>query len=269
MKKTITISVVLFMGYFSLAQQITVESIYEKYINAIGGKEKIQGVTNIMEYSKSQGTMHTKVDNETLNSEMEIEVITEIIYFVDVTLNQKALLTKNGKIYTKLIEHDGKKYIEAHDGKRTEIDNNGTEPPISIFIGSEIKPNSEVLPNEMYNSEEVYVIKYKGEKTMTNMISNDVYEFFSVNTGLLVAFKQDITMEANIQSVTVIDFSDYKEVQGILIPHTNNAIITTKTGDGGSEMNIQTTVVPQLNVDVKDFQENCFKKPEKCFKKYN
>jgi len=271
MKTNITILSVLFLSYFSLAQEITVESIYEKYKNAIGGKEKVESITNIIEYTKSEGKSQQKIDSDIMNSEIETENNLEIIYFVDLKKNQRGSLSKAGKIYTKMIDNDGRKYIESYiDNKKVtqlEVENDGTDVPISIFIGSEINPNSEVIANEIYNGEEVYIVKYEGKLFSTNMKSNITYEIFSVKTGLLVAIKQ-YTVYENSETDMIIEFSDYKEVQGILIPHTTNSNITIRNKNGRTNMQIKGTRIIQLNVDLEDFQKNCFKNHINCFKQY-
>lgn len=269
MKKNIAILLSFCMSYFVIAQETkTVESIYDNYINAIGGKEKIKGIANILQYSKSNATSRMESNISGQNTEFQSESNSELIYFEDLILNQKVFMTKSGKYYNKLIGYDGKTYMEDNKGKRTEIGNDDTAQQSTIFIGSEIKPNSKVSI-DIYNTEKVYIIKYQGKKTMTNIISVDVYEFFSVKTGLLLAFKQVTTMEKNIQSVMITNFSDYKEVQGILIPHTSHSTATTKTDNSRSETKVKTLTITELNIDQKDFQENCFKKPEKCFKNYS
>ena len=272
MKTNITILSVLFLSYFSLAQEITVESIYEKYKNAIGGKEKVESITNIIEYTKNEGKSRLKIDTDIVNSEIEVEDNLEIIYFVDLKKNQRGALSKNGKIYRKSIDNDGRKYIESYIGNKKviqlEVENDGTDVPISIFIGSEINPNSEVIANEIYNGEEVYIVKYEGKLFSTNMKSNITYEIFSVKTGLLVAIKQYTVYENSDDMIMITEFSDYKEVQGILIPHTTNSNITTRGKNSETNTQVKGTSIIQLNVDMEDFQKNCFKNHKNCFKQY-
>lgn len=190
-----------------------------------------------------------------------------MITFEDLVLNQKIFISKSGDFITKLIGYDGKMYIEDSRGNRTETDGS-SESQSTRFIGSEVKPDSEVT-KDIYNSEEVYVVKYKGKKNMTNIISVDVYEYFSIKTGLFIALKQVTKFEKNGESIMLIDFSDYKEVQGVLVSHTQNSTFKTKTDTSVNEIKSKVTKKIQINIDTKDFQENCFKKPEKCFKNLN
>lgn len=269
MKKSITTLLTLFVTYCITAQEIkSVESIYDNYMNAIGGKDKIKAISNIKQYEKSYGSTHIKHNYGGKTTETDVETNIAIIYFDDLSSNQKVFLSKNGDYITKLIGYDGKTFIEDSKGKQTEIENNDTEQQSTVFIGSQIKPNSKVSLG-VYNSEDVYIVQYGGKKIMTNIVNVDFYEFFSVKTGLLLAIKQVTIMEKNAQSTMIIEFSDYKEVQGILIPHTKYGVITTTTDYGVTDTKTNTIIITEFNIDKKDFQENCFKKPEKCFKNYS
>ena len=160
---------------------------------------------------------------------------------------------------------DGKEMVMASG----EIDRYLADP----FPETLIPPESKVLPNEIIDGKEFYVVNY--ERTTSTGLKFDAYEYFDTNSGLKLGFKEVIKQEdsGSIISTTALQYyEDYKEVEGILVSHT---LYMHKSQEIIGQTNM-TTIINEVietsaivfNMDIEDFKQNCFQKPEACFAKY-
>ncbi|MFA7446235.1 MAG: hypothetical protein WCY89_09830 [Flavobacteriaceae bacterium] len=282
-------------AFFVTAQQITVEEIYANYINAIGGKEKITNIVNQKQHiafyssikvSKGESNSFVNAAKKLMDNSQTVEngniaglfgittreqdslhLVKELIAFTDRANNEYASLSKSSEgNFTRLLNLNGNFYSVNEDGIKNRYSSSFNPFKDDFFPEAAIRAGREVMSNEIYKGEEVYVVKYEAERATPTIKKNDVYEYFSTATGLKVASKQITEIEIKTHksiTTTITEYEDYKEADGILIPH--KTIFYNKEGKRQLEhiiLNIQ------FNIDPEDFKQNCFQNPEACFEEY-
>lgn len=178
-----------------VSADITVKSVVEKYITAIGGEKALKAVKT--SYTKATGTvqgmpmeLHVKTTNA---SKMKVEMMV-----MGMTMMKQLVNDKVG-----FIENQGKKTVL--EGEQLEAVKVNANPFPELALAT--KPGVTLLPIQSIDGKEAYGVK-DGKKTY----------FFDTTTGLKVGISQIV--ETNGQSMTQnISFSDYKEVKGIKVPH--------------------------------------------------
>ncbi|HET8839471.1 MAG TPA: hypothetical protein VFM82_10815 [Flavobacteriaceae bacterium] len=271
MKKSMTILIAFFALSLTSAQEkiVTVEEIYANYIEAIGGSEKLDKVVNKKEIRSISNDYEITGQSAEKGAYKE-----EDIGLIDSEEHLVAYITryitnKGDTLLSRQLQANGKSTTWLPNGEKKEkkivvdkFKEGGCFPSTIIPAGSEI------LPNEIFNEKEVYVVHLK------KRISNDewhVYTYFDMNSGFVIGEK---TVGANDAMATsylrTIEYGDYKEVEGIFIPHTRKMYEKSVSSHGISTIikNKTTQVIAvEFNTDIKDFKNNCFKKPEECFEK--
>jgi len=175
---------------------VTATSVVDKYISAIGGKEKVMAVKSMM------------------------IVATGKVQGIDVTLTTKSMapnmssieLTGMGQTFQKSI-FDGKTGYQEAQGQRKEM----TADEITIAKSKNVifedvdYKDGVLLRIEPLDGKNAYVLKF-----------NDKELFYDVASGLKV---KEITNvkgpDGNDVQVPIV-YSDYKEVKGIMIPYAIN-----------------------------------------------
>jgi predicted Zn-dependent peptidase len=178
-----------------VSADITVKSVVEKYITAIGGEKALKAVKT--SYTKATGTvqgmpmeLHVKTTNA---SKMKVEMMV-----MGMTMMKQLVNDKVG-----FIENQGKKTVL--EGEQLEAVKANANPFPELALAT--KTGVTLLPIQSIDGKEAYGVK-DGKKTY----------FFDTTTGLKVGISQIV--DANGQSMTQnISFSDYKEVKGIKVPH--------------------------------------------------
>ena len=178
-----------------VSADITVKSVVEKYITAIGGEKVLKAVKT--SYTKATGTvqgmpmeLHVKTTNA---SKMKVEMMV-----MGMTMMKQLVNDKVG-----FIENQGKKTVL--EGEQLEAVKANANPFPELALAT--KTGVTLLPIQSIDGKEAYGVK-DGKKTY----------FFDTTTGLKVGISQIV--ETNGQSMTQnISFSDYKEVKGIKVPH--------------------------------------------------
>ncbi|TVZ51319.1 insulinase family protein [Dokdonia sp. Hel_I_53] len=175
---------------------ITVNKVLESYIDAIGGKAKLENVNSV--YMKADGT----VQGMTLNLEMKKTAKNQFF--------QNVLMAGNS--LSKQVYNGTTGYLVAQ-GQRKDLDEMQMEK-----MKSEASPFSELIwlngnatleGIEKVDSEDAYVVK----------VSDDKSVYYSTTTGLRL---QEVNVtEAQGQTFkSTITYGDYKDVDGILFPFT-------------------------------------------------
>lgn len=175
---------------------VTVASVADKYIAAIGGKENI-----------------AKVNSYTVNASMSMQGQNIDIKNIKAKGGKELMLvTANGITFQKQV-FDGKTGFSEQMGQKAEM----TKEEIADRL-----KNTELFPEvgfaksgdyklagiEKINGEDSYAIK-----------SNDTTYYYSVKTGLKTG--ETKTMSAQGQTFTIpTTFSDYKDVSGVKMPYT-------------------------------------------------
>lgn len=175
-------------------ENITIETIGQNYINAIGGKanvEKISSLTSVA-VGKIQG--------------MELEMTTT--------------LAKGGKslVETKMMGSIMQKVV--FDGKEGYIETQGKKMPLPEEVKIELQKNKEVFSELAYVKNSSYELKeienINGEEAYAVKLGNKT-SYYSTKTGLKIAEIAVQKMQGQEMSVPTY-YSDYKEVNGVKLP---------------------------------------------------
>ncbi|HET8885539.1 MAG TPA: hypothetical protein VFM70_04210 [Salinimicrobium sp.] len=177
---------------------VSVESIFNSYIDAIGGRvavENLASVTRTFKTSYADIDMVTKTTN-TRKGEVIIEVSGNSV---------------NMKTY-----FDGEKGYTEMMGSKTDFTKEQNEMyknSTAMIPELKIMENVKLLGMSNLDGEDVYVIQYSDGK-------NQSKELYSVNSGLKLRSVSSAKYLEQSTYVTV-DYVDYKSVNGILFPHVN------------------------------------------------
>ncbi|MFN2261862.1 MAG: M16 family metallopeptidase [Psychroflexus sp.] len=173
---------------------VTVETVYNSYIEAIGGKstDKINSV--MMKGSANiQGTVITLTRKLTKGGKQIEEVAMQ------------------GNTMQKEVFNGEKGFISAQGQKMefTEEQNEARKKTAGLFAELKVPEGVELTSIEKMNDEDAYVIS----------VSENVREFYSVETGLKLA--TETTVEQMGQTATTtMKYSDYQEKNGVKFPMT-------------------------------------------------
>lgn len=178
----------------AIPEGMTAQNVLEKYIEAIGGKEKLMGVESysLMAEAEMQGTI--------LN--LEVKKTSKNQYMQDVKVM--------GNSMSKQVV-DGDKGYMVMQGQRKDLGEDELKK-----VKEESAPFPELnLLNTDVTLEGVEVID--GKKAYKIKISDEKTSFYDIETGLKV--QDAVSVEAQGQQVnTTFDYTDYKEVSGIKFP---------------------------------------------------
>ncbi|MGB5499508.1 MAG: pitrilysin family protein [Maribacter sp.] len=177
-----------------IPEGITAQNVLEKYIEAIGGKEKLMGVESysLMAEAEMQGMI--------LN--LEVKKTSKNQYMQDVKVM--------GNSMSKQVV-DGDKGYMVMQGQRKDLGEDELKK-----VKEESAPFPELnLLNTDVALEGVEVIG--GKKAYKIKISDEKTSFYDIETGLKV--QDAVSVEAQGQQVnTTFDYTDYQEVSGIKFP---------------------------------------------------
>jgi len=215
-KTILLLNVFVFCGVLVSAQ--SADEIISKYVQAIGGKKKLSKI-------------------QSLYTESEVEIMGMLAIQKTTLLNGKAYKMEmeiNGEIIESCITEDGGWSINPMTGSNAVEDmteDQYDEIRAQIFVGGPFT----VFGDLGYQAEA------KGNETVGNVNAAKVQlttpggasalHFFDPGTGYLIQTIQESDMQGQMVE-TVLSYSDYKEVDGISIPHTTGADI----GGGMFEM---------------------------------
>lgn len=170
------------------------KEIIDRYIEAIGGKEKIQGVKNVTQ------VMEASVQG------MEMEISSTSDQENKRLMQQTAL---NGNVMSKTVVRDGKGYISAM-GQMQDLEGDQLDA-----VNMQMYPFPELHYEEMgFSLSSGEITEIDGEKAYTIMISTpqglETKEFYSIDSGLKLRVASETTGE--------ITYGNYEETEGILFP---------------------------------------------------
>ncbi len=175
---------------------VTKETVFNNFINAVGG-DKIKEVTSVHNTAEAtiQGMVLT-MDSKAMAPN-----------------KQSVIVSGMGMTLSKMI-FDGEKGYSEQQGVKTELAGkelekmlNSTFPFPEVGYITDEKVSLEKI--EPIDGSDAYVVK----------IGDDVTVYYNVATGLKL--KQVTELEAGGQKMTqTMDFSDYKEVDGVKFPHS-------------------------------------------------
>ncbi|MFO7745633.1 MAG: insulinase family protein [Psychroflexus sp.] len=189
-----------------LPEGVTVETVYDDYIAAIGGEESVSKVNTMMMKGNAsfQGmalTLIRKLSKEGKTSEV---------------------VQMNGNTLSKQV-FDGESGYAVVQGQRIDLNEQQTKDSkvtAGLFPELNISEGAELVGIESVNGEDAYVIK----------LTDNVREFYSVDTGLKLG--TETTAEQMGQKMTsMISYVDYKENNGVLVPMTFSQNLGPQTVD--------------------------------------
>ncbi len=178
----------------AIPEGMTAQNVLEKYIKAIGGKEKLMGVESysLIAEAEMQGMI--------LN--LEVKKTSKNQYMQDVKVM--------GNSMSKQVV-DGDKGYMVMQGQRKDL---GEDELKKVKEESAPFPELNLLNTDVV-LEGVEVID--GKKAYKIKISDEKTSFYDIETGLKV--QDAVSVEAQGQQVnTTFDYTDYKEVSGIKFP---------------------------------------------------
>tara|TARA_R110002051_G_scaffold315223_2_gene393362 strand:+ start:2029 stop:4098 length:2070 start_codon:yes stop_codon:yes gene_type:complete len=204
---------------------ISAQTVIDNYIKAIGGKEKLMGVSSY--------AMTAEAEIQGMKLNLEIKKTTSDQFMQDVKMM--------GNSMSKQVL-DGNSGYMVMQGQRKDLDETEIEK-----IKSEAAPFAELTyKNSDISLEGIEDID--GKKAYKIKVSNEKSSFYDVTTGLKL---QDVvTVNMNGQSMSsTFNFSDYKEVSGILFPF----ILTQSMGPQKVDFTVKSIMVNEGVTDA-DFE---------------
>ncbi|SDG99618.1 insulinase family protein [Psychroflexus sediminis] len=178
-----------------LPEGVTVATVYEDYITAVGGEEAISKVNSMMMKGNAS------VQGMTLS------------FISKAAKGGKSLtmIEMNGMTLSKQV-FDGEKGYAAGQGQRIDLNEQqvkDSKASSGLFPELSVSENAELKGIESVNGEEAYVVQ----------LTDNVREFYSVDSGLKLA-TETTAEQMGQKMVSTISYLDYTDKNGILIPMT-------------------------------------------------
>lgn len=172
---------------------VTAQSVLDNYIKVIGGKDALSNVKSIKMIAGA----------EMQGMQLGLETITT-------TKNQSSLVVSMGGNPLQKVIFDGKKGYAMAQGQRIEYTDEQNEAAMM-----QAKPFPELTAN---NATLKGIENIDGKDAYAISLGGDSVTYYDKETGLKV--RTDAVQKANGQEIkTTTNFSDYKEVNGIKMPH--------------------------------------------------
>ncbi len=205
--------------------EMTADEVIENYIDAIGGREKLQQIENL----HMKATMTT----QGMDLNMELFQTTDGKYLMSVTMG--------GNVMQKQV-YDGEKAQAMAMGQQQEVTGEDLE---------RMKLQAQVFPELQYDEKD-YKLELKGVEevdgdkafrvNIINPLGDMVTEYFDTQTGLKL--KSTAVMQTQMGEMTQETiYGEYKEYNGIMFPTSleqtvGPQMVTTKV----DELNINTEI---------------------------
>ncbi|MGX1023326.1 M16 family metallopeptidase [Psychroflexus sp. MBR-150] len=178
-----------------LPKGVTVQTVFDDYIKAIGGKQKVKAIDNLT----MKGTM--SAGPQTLNIEM-VSTAKDQVYFE---------LGMSGMVMSKMVINGDRGY-NAGQGQKKDMTPEEVKENLktsSLFPELKAPNNLELIGIESTDNGDAYVVK----------ISDKTKTYYSVETGLKI---KDVSVEEQMGQTfeSTVKYQDYKPVEGVLIPHS-------------------------------------------------
>ena len=209
---------------YSVDESVSAASIIDKYINAIGGSDKLNSVTSIEEtYVADIMGSPFEIYNKKSSKKQSLTTISVMGQSQKIVVNQTYA------------------YMEAMGQKIDMTGDELQEAISSAVLFDELNfdySSLELIGKSEVNGEPAYEIKVSDSKSL----------FYSIATGLKLKEIQTQEVEGN-SMVTENYYNNYEDVEGILFPKSINLITPSIPIPGGLNLNAKSI---KLNVDVSD-----------------
>ena len=202
----------LFRSY-SIDNNVSVESIINNHIKAIGGKERLVEIESI----QTSGSANLNMQGQSF-----------VLEFYSIKNNQNQSLstvTAGGMMVQKSVFNKYQGYNEVN-GQRIPLTDSELETAIiDSALFSELNYDFsiiELVGTSIINDEKVYEIKITDSKT----------EYYSIESGLKIKEVQITEVDGN-QIVVETTINEYEDVNGVLIPSEINQVTPALPIPGG------------------------------------
>lgn len=207
----------------AIPEGLTANTVVENYINAIGGREKLESIMDMsVKGAMKMGPMTINVEQTYKNNEK---------FAMSMVMNGQVMQAiKYNGISAKVI-------AQGNESQANEEQLKGIKMQAQMFTELNLEKlgfSSKLVGADKFNGEKVY----KLEVVDTNGITK--VDFYSATTGL----KLKTVAQQNGMSVTLL-YSDYKDVDGLKYP------FSTITKMGPQEMPLTITSL-EINKEIKD-----------------
>lgn len=175
---------------------VTVASVADKYIDAIGGKANV-----------------SKISSYTINAAMSMQ---------GQSLEVKTIKAQGGKELTQVTTMGQTVFKDVFDGKTGYAEQMGRKVPVTPEQIAEKQKNTEVFEEMTFAKSPEYKLtgieKIGGEDSYAIKGSETTY-YYSVKTGLKTGETRTVKAQGQEISVPTL-FSNYKDVAGVKMPYT-------------------------------------------------
>jgi len=184
-----------------IKQGITVQSIFENYLNAIGGSDKLKSIKTII--TVASVTLPNAPFSPTAEFKQKYPNLNSMVMSVEGMGTMMSLKFDGEKGYT---EQMGQKIPFEKDQMDSE------KEKLGLFEETYLDPNNmELVSLTEINGKDLYKIKVK-EKS---------FRYYDSETNLLIMTEDTVNSGptgGNTEVTSITKFSDYKEVEGVLFP---------------------------------------------------
>lgn len=217
----------------AIPEGITASDVVNKYIDAIGGKEKLKAVKNIIVKASA------KMRGQTISAVQKYLLPNHFMTTVSLP-SRNMTLTKTIVNGEKVSMQRMGQNVPLTDDKKNNIRQQANPFPETTFLNG--KHKLELTGIESINGKEAFAL------TVTDASGETTTYYFDTKTGLELRQVTTIkTPQKEVQRIS--DLSDYKAVNGILFPFS----LTTKTGQMTLNMTVESVKV-NTGLSVEDFK---------------
>jgi hypothetical protein len=180
---------------------VDAKQLIEAYLGAIGGREKLDAVKSL---------------DQTYNMELQgMALVTRMVQ-------------SDGKFYMTVSTQGTNFMRQVYDGEKGILEQQGQVAPIEGDALISVKEQAYLFPERLYTTAG-YMIEVKGVEdvngkscyklAVTKPSGDKTTEYYDKETFLKVKEIKVETLEGQTMT-TISEFSDYKAVDGIMVPHT-------------------------------------------------
>lgn len=205
-----------------LPEGVSVETVFNDYVEAIGGQEKIGAINNAVMKGK-MNAMGQSLDVEMVSTKSDE-------FFMQISMP--------GMTIMKSVFNGNSGYNEMQGQRKDMTDEEAETAKLSSGLFPELKDSAlfELVGIESTDQGDVYVIK----------VSDTEKSYYNVETGLKL--KSVTTQEQMGQTMeTTIKYGDYKELNGVLFPY----LMTQSVGPQNFEIKFNEIMINQEIPDSK------------------
>ncbi|HEA29827.1 MAG TPA: insulinase family protein [Leeuwenhoekiella sp.] len=205
-----------------IPEGVTVASVLNKYIEAIGGEEKLKAVNSMI--------MKAGAEVQGMKLSMEMKKSNKNQFLQEISMMGNVMSKQVFDGTTGYILAQGQK-MDLTDEQLTAVKNEAVLFPELDYLAA---ANTTLEGTQKVEGKEAYMIKVSDIKT----------NFYDAESGLKI--KEETVMEANGKSMTqALEMSNYQEEEGVMFP------FTLSTSFGPQKVDFKVSEI-MLNKEIKD-----------------